>query len=73
MLFIQFKPIESGTGSLEFVTGGAVTFLNLNVRSWSANVEMILSSFQLQDILEFIIYDDYQELTERLLAKAQEE
>ncbi|CAD8204902.1 unnamed protein product [Paramecium octaurelia] len=75
ILFVQFKPLESEQeGKIEFVKGTELSYLELDGRGWKAsNVEITLSHFKTQDILEFIIFDDYQDFNERILAKAQEE
>ncbi|CAD8207793.1 unnamed protein product [Paramecium pentaurelia] len=74
ILYLQFKPLESEQeGKIEFVKGTELSYLELDGRGWRANVEITLSHFKTQDILEFIIFDDYQDFNERILAKAQEE
>ncbi|CAK65606.1 unnamed protein product (macronuclear) [Paramecium tetraurelia] len=74
ILFVQFKPLESEQeGKIEFVKGTELSYMELDGRGWRANVEITLSHFKTQDILEFIIFDDYEDFNERILAKAQEE
>ncbi|CAD8123319.1 unnamed protein product [Paramecium sonneborni] len=74
ILYIQFKALESQEeGKIEFVKGQELSFMELDSRGWKADVEITLSHFKTQDILEFIIFDDYQDFNERILTKAQEE
>lgn len=57
-------------GKIEFVKGTELSYMELDGRGWRANVEITLSHFKTQDILEFIIFDDYEDFNERILAKA---
>lgn len=43
------------------------------MKGWTVDLEVTLYGFQTQDALDIVIYDDYQEVNEKMLARAQEE
>lgn len=47
--------------------------MQLDVKGWTTDLEVTLSGFQIQDALDIDIYNDYQEVNEKTLARAQEE
>ncbi|CAD8179346.1 unnamed protein product [Paramecium octaurelia] len=74
ILYVYFKSIESNYyGKMEFVKGQEINFMQLDMKGWTADLEVTFSGFQMQDALDIVIYDDYQEVNEKMLARAQEE
>ncbi|CAD8074013.1 unnamed protein product [Paramecium primaurelia] len=74
ILYIQFKSLESNNlGKMEFNKGQEINFMQLDMKGWTTDLEVILTGFQTQDALDIVIYNDYQEVNEKMLARAQEE
>ncbi|CAK84561.1 unnamed protein product (macronuclear) [Paramecium tetraurelia] len=74
ILYVYFKGLESNyQGKIEFDKGQEINFMQLDKKGWTAELEVTLSGFQMQDALDIVIYDDYQEVNEKILARAQEE
>ncbi|CAK84085.1 unnamed protein product (macronuclear) [Paramecium tetraurelia] len=74
ILYIQFKASDQkGHGRIEFDKGQLINFMQLDMKGWTTDLQVTLSGFQNQDVLEIVIYDDYQEVNEKILARTQEQ